>query len=77
MRELLFENGQPSLTRILALSSYLLFVVVTLFLVLVGHSWQHYDTFAALTAGGGLVTQATNKLINSKYNSATGEFPQK
>ena len=74
---LLYENGQPSLTRLLAVSSFLLFAVASLYLMLTGQTWQHYETFAGLTAGGGLITQATNKLINSKYNSEQENFPQK
>ena len=77
MKDLLYENGQISKTRCLAVSSYVLFIVVTVFMVITGREWQHYEAFAAMTAGGGLVTQAANKLINSKYNSTTGQFPQK
>lgn len=77
MKHLLYENGQPSLTRALAVSSFLLFAVVSLYLMATGKAWQHYETFAGLTAGGGLLTQATNKLINSKFNSESGQFPNK
>lgn len=77
MKGLLYENGQLSLTRVLAVSSFLLFAAGTGYLMLTGQSWQHYETFAGLTAGGGLLTQVANKAVNSKLNSDIGQFPNK
>ena len=49
----------------------LLFALVTLYLVFSGNSWEHYDTFAGIAGGGGLLGQVGNKFINSKWNNAT------
>ena len=76
-RDLLCENGQISLTRSLVIASFVLFFMGTAFLMLTGMSWQHYDTFASMTGGGGLAAQLANKLMNSKYNSAPEQFPDK
>ena len=77
IRDLLYENGQISLTRLLAVSSFLLFALVSIYLMATGQTWQHYETFAGLTAGGGLLTQVANKVVNSKLNSEQGQFPNK
>lgn len=77
MKKLLYENGQLSLTRVLAVASFLLFSVGTAYLMLRGQQWAHYETFASMTAGGGLLTQLANKLVNSRYNSEQGQFPNK
>lgn len=45
--------------------------------MLVGKRWDHYETFASLTGGGGAVTQIANKINNSMYNSEPGRFPDK
>lgn len=77
IKQLLYENQVLSLTRTMAVLSFLLFAMVSLYLILTGKTWQHYETFAGVTAGGGLLTQLANKAVNSKYNSVGGEFPQK
>lgn len=71
--EILKENGIYSLTRILAVINYLLFVVGTLYLIYTGKTWGNYEVFCVMTAGGGAVTQLSNKWINSKYNTPQGE----
>lgn len=73
----LYESGSPSLTRIISVVSFMAFLVGSAYLLLSGNAWQHYETFASLTGGGGLATQVTNKLLNSKYNSPGGEPFQK
>lgn len=70
--EILKEGGIYSLTRILSLISYVFFVIITLYLVIKGQAWGNYDVFAAITAGGGLITQIGNKYCNSKYNTDQG-----
>lgn len=77
IKMLLYENGQLSLTRVLAVTSYLLFVFGTAYLLILGMQWAHYSEFASLTGGGGLATQVANKLLNSKYNSQSGQIPDK
>lgn len=39
-----------------------------------GVTWQNYETFASLIAGGGTAMQIANKSINSKYNSVLGSY---
>ena len=77
VKKLLYENGQLSLTRVLAVTSYLLFAAGTAYLLIRGMQWAHYSEFATLTGGGGLATQISNKLLNSKYNSPPGQLPNK
>ena len=76
MKNLLKENGQLSLTRVLACLSFMTFIVGTAYLMAKQVSWPHYDTFSAATIGG-TATQVINKFINSKFNSDTGKFPDK
>lgn len=71
---LLCENGALSLTRVLAVAGWLAFLGVSFYLVWRGASWENYETFASLTAGGGAATQIANKFINSKYNSMPGSY---
>lgn len=73
---LLYENGTLSLTRLLAVTGWLAFLGVSFYLVWRGVSWDNYETFASLTAGGGAATQIANKFINSKYNSRLGSYQQ-
>ena len=75
IRMLLYENGEMSLTRTLAVVGWLAFLVVSIYLVLMHTGWQNYETFASLT-GGGAATQIANKFINSKYNSQAGGYEQ-
>ena len=76
VRMLLYENGEMSLTRTLAVIGWLAFLVVSFYLVLMHTGWQNYETFASLTGGGGAATQIANKFINSKYNTAAGGYEQ-
>lgn len=73
---LLFENGELSATKVLAISGWLAFLIVSAYLVYKGNTWGNYETFSTMTAGGGAATQIANKFINSKYNSPLGA-PQK
>lgn len=76
-RGLIYENGQPSRTGLIALTGWLAFLLGSFYLLAKGQRWDNYETFATFTAGGGAVTQVANKLINSKYNSNPGQFPDK
>lgn len=71
--DMLKENGQYSLTRVLAVFGYFAFLVGTAYLILNNRNWAGYDTFASLTGGGGCATQLVNKFINGKYNTPLGE----
>lgn len=70
---ILRENGEYSFTRIIALTGFASFLLVSLYLAYKGITWGNYDCFATLTGGGGAVTQIANKLINSRYNTKEGE----
>lgn len=72
MLELLKENNQLSLTRILPTIGYIAFIVVSLFLAFTGKEWANYGEFA-LATGGAVVVQLGNKWVNSKYNTELGE----
>ena len=74
LKGLLFERGEPSLTRFLAMASFLSFTVVTIYLVIYNINWQPYTTFATVTGGGGLVTQLANK-INKSINNSPKDTP--
>lgn len=73
----LYENNELSLTRVIAVASWMLFAVVSIYLVTFNITWADYSTFASITGGGGAATQIANKLMNSKYNTATGSFEPK
>lgn len=73
-KQIFTEGGVYSFTRILIALGYVLFIGVTLYLVAKGRSWQHYDTFALLTAGASGALQGVNKFINSKFNTTLGEI---
>lgn len=64
---LMYENGGPSLTRTLSVVAFLAFLAGSAYLMLSGHQWAHYETFATVTGGGGLAGQVTNKFVNTKY----------
>jgi hypothetical protein len=76
VKGLIYENDEPSLTRVIAIVSEAVFLGVVIYLVVTGLSWSHFDTLAYVAGGGGLGTQVTNKFINSKFNSASGSYEQ-
>lgn len=59
-------DGKPSLTSTMAVIAFVLFILVTVYLVLLGKTWAHYEVFAGVTCGGGLLTQVGGKYINNK-----------
>ena len=69
--QLLYENGELSLTRCLSCLGYIVFIIGSAYLLLNHLEWGSYDVFAAYT---GLGLQFGNKFINSKYNSPIGSF---
>jgi hypothetical protein len=74
---LIYEGGMPSLTRVISIVAFIAFLVASAYLIIAGKRWDHYETFAALTGGGGAATQVANKVINSVYNSPSDQFPKK
>lgn len=75
IKKLLYESGELSLTRSLAVAGFLAFLAGSFYLMWKGTSWGNYETFATMTGGGGLATQVANKFLNSKYNSPPGAPP--
>lgn len=73
IKNLLNENDKTSLTRFIAITAWLAFLIVSFYLVIAGKEWGNYEVFATFTAGGGAITQVVNKYINSKYNSKKGD----
>ena len=74
---LLYENNSPSLTRVISVIAFLAFLAGSAYLMLRNQTWVHYETFAAITGGGGVTSQVVNKYINSVKNSQPGVFPDK
>ena len=75
IKKLLYEQGELSLTRSLAVAGFLAFLAGSFYLIWKGSTWGNYETFATMTGGGGMATQIANKFINSKYNSEEGKPP--
>ncbi|MDD4600553.1 hypothetical protein SDC9_13777 [bioreactor metagenome] len=70
---MLYENELPSLTRFLSMVAFIAFLLCSAYLMFKEQNWQHYDTFAYITGGGGTTAQLFNKFVNSKYNSNQGD----
>ena len=73
IRDLLYERGRLSLTRVLAFAGFAAFLAGSFVLLWKGTRWDNYETFATFTGGGGATTQLANKFLNSRYNSNPGE----
>ena len=67
-----FEDGNLSLTRVLAFTGYIVFIIGSFYLMYENKHWEDYSVFASYTGGGGLALQFGNKFVNSKYNSIIG-----
>lgn len=73
IKNLLTENDRASLTRFIAITAWMAFLIVSGYLVVTGKEWAQYETFATFTAGGGAITQVCNKFLNKKYNLDKGD----
>lgn len=73
IKNLLNENDKLSLTRFIAITAWISFLVVSFYLVVSGREWSQYETFATFTAGGGAILRITDKYIGKKYNSEKGD----
>ena len=78
---LVYEQGEPSLTRViiaLAFLSFLLGTTVDIVLAIVGIRWPDYATFASITGGGAMAGKVGDKLVNTftaqKYGSPEGQM---
>lgn len=66
VRELIYGvDGKPSLVNTVTAVGFLVFIVVTLYLVLAGQYWEGYPVFAGITGGGSLVGKVSDKYINN------------
>lgn len=77
---LLYENGNPSLTRVLLSAGFFIFCVGTgidIWFAFIGKTWADYPTFATITGGGSIGGQLANKITNSLANSPKQEMPDK
>lgn len=73
-RQLFYECGTFSLTRLIAFLGYLTFIIGSLYLLVNNIDWGGYPVFATYTGAVGAAVQTTNKFINSKYNSPVGSY---
>jgi hypothetical protein len=79
LKDLLYENGEASLTRCLAIAAWVIpwtaFLVVTIYLLIHKIEWGGYGTFSIATTGSGVagtLTQLVNKVSNCVNNSPSG-----
>ena len=77
VKSIMYEDGSPSLTRTIAVAGFLIFAVVSIYLVIYNIDWSLYPTFASITGGAGMGTQVANKVINSCYNTPRGSYQRK
>jgi hypothetical protein len=77
LKLILYEDGTPSLTRTIALTGFIVFAAVSVYLVIYNIDWSLYPTFATITGGGSMGTQVSNKIINSKFNTPQGSYLRK
>lgn len=73
-KQLFYECGTFSLTRLIAFLGYLTFMIGSLYLLINNIDWGGYPVFATYTGAVGAAVQTTNKFINSKYNSPAGAY---
>lgn len=71
-------EGHPSCTTVLAITGFAFFIFVTMFLLLQGKTWPHYEIFAGTILTACFGAQVTGKFINSRgASSAIGELDGK
>jgi uncharacterized membrane protein len=64
---LLYEQNEPSLTRVIIALAFLIFVIGTIadvILALYNIRWQDYSTFATITGGGAITGKVGDKLVS-------------
>lgn len=69
------DNGAASMGKCCSVFGFILWVLITIFLVLMNRSWQHYDTLTIATFSF-LLVQLCNKVIDSKLFSVKQEVKQ-
>ena len=76
MTEILHRLANISATHLIAVTGYLAYLVVSIYLCTTGDTFQYYSEFAALTAGSGTIAALGGRYIDSALNSPKGEAPQ-
>ena len=71
MLQMLKEENVYSLTRVLPTIGYITFLLISIYMVLTGKTWEHYTEFTTAT-GSAVMVQLGNKYINSRYNTPQG-----
>lgn len=78
---LLYEQDEPSLTRVIIASAFLIFIIgtiVDILLAVYSIRWQDYGTFASITGGGALAGKVGDKIVNTftaqRYGSPEGQM---
>ena len=74
LKDLFYENGSMSLTRVIAFGGFATFTIGSLYLMVTNTVWPDYAVFASYTGGIGSALQLGNKFINSKYNTMPGSY---
>lgn len=72
-------EGHPSCTTtVLAITGFAFFIFVTMFLLIQGKTWTHYEIFAGTILTACFGAQVTGKFINSRgASSAIGKLDGK
>ena len=78
---LLYEQNEPSLTRVILAAAFISFILGTvadIVLQIWGVNWNNYSTFASITGGGAVAGKVGDRIVNTittqKYGSA-GQIP--
>ena len=79
---LLYEQNEPSLTRVILAAAFLCFIIgtiVDIILQIQGIQWTDYTTFASITGGGAVAGKVGDRIVNTvatqKYSSVSGQVP--
>ncbi|MEI6287737.1 MAG: hypothetical protein WCP79_14630 [Bacillota bacterium] len=76
MTEILHRLANISATHLIAVTGYIAYLIVSIYLCTTGSTFQYYSEFAALTAGSGTLAALGGRYIDSALNSPKGEPPQ-
>jgi len=72
--DLLYENGNLSITKFIAFYGYFIFTVITIYLIVTDQTWANYSEAAAYLAGSSTALIAGNKFVDSRYNTVQGGY---
>lgn len=72
---LFYENEEPSLTRCIIASAFVVFIIGTvadIIMALFGKAWSGYQTFATITGGGSISAKIADRITNTVSSQAWG-----